>query len=63
MTKLEAIEQTLSLEEFMSRLNIKSRTTVYRWIRSRYIKTTKVGRQRMIPVSELARISKAKYGI
>ncbi len=61
---LDQIEQTLSIQEFMARVGVKSEVTIYNWIRKRYIKTVKIGKRRFIPVSELDRLVKAgKYGM
>jgi excisionase family DNA binding protein len=62
---LEDIEQTISIDEFMERFHIKSKTTVHAWIRSNKMKTCKVGKRRTIPVSEVARLMRegTKYGM
>jgi excisionase family DNA binding protein len=60
---LDQVEQTLSIQEFMARVGVKSEVTIYNWIRKRYIKTVKIGKRRFIPVSELDRLVKAKYGM
>jgi len=60
---IDQIESTISMDGFMRQVGIKSRTTVHRWIRERYVKSVKVGRARRFPVSEVERLLKAKYGV
>lgn len=60
---IDQIEQTISIEEFMARCGVKSRSTVHRWLRERYVKSAKVGRRRRFPVSEVERVLKGKYGL
>jgi excisionase family DNA binding protein len=62
---LDQVEQTITIEEFMTRTGIKSKTTIYKWIKDRRMKTTKIGKHRRVPVSELARMMKegTRYGM
>lgn len=59
------VEQSVTVKEFMAHLKIKSSTTVYKMIKDRRLKTTKIGKRRTIPVSELARLIKdsTRYGM
>ncbi len=61
---LDQVERTISISEFMEHVGVRSETTIYNWIKSRYIKSVKIGKRRRIPVSELDRLAKAsKYGM
>jgi predicted site-specific integrase-resolvase len=52
------IDDTITRAEFMQRFHISSRTTFHKWKRAGVMKTIKVGREVMIPVSEVARLMK-----
>jgi hypothetical protein len=62
---IDELEQHISIEQFMEKFGLKSKTTFHAWVKAKRMKTTKVGKRRTIPVSEVARLMKehTKYGM
>ena len=62
---IDQIEHTITVEQFMERFGIRSKTTFHKWVKQGRMKTTKVGKRRTVPVSEVARLVKegTKYGM